>query len=424
MEQHISAAPFCFLFIRLVYSIINQYFTIVISWCYNHGVRQKEFGVKEIRSFKFLTALICASVLFYSDILPAGITAYADDKNDSQGNSSIIIDREIDEDPEDQILESEQPSKKVIRLSAITDADDPLAPINSWFGVKESNTATIKFLKNKKKKRLEYRALAKQKMFGYDTFQGACSSGKYNYYILYNRVKEKCKIIKVRNSDKKVIKVSKPLPLDHGNDITFDSKRKRIICVHYGRHPRRLSIINTKKLTITKSVDVKVPIGLYGASDEFIKSIKGMTGIGYDSWADEFIVSIKGARHYMALSPSFEPLRIIKVPEHDPYMKQGMTVKAGFIIRSFSAYNRTYNQNILFIYDVAGNYVKSVKLGRGYEIESIFFIGKKLYANTYTAYWKAKYKKAKKLVNGKTIKVKVKYYALARDNNILRIKNY
>ena len=380
--------------------------------------------MKEIRLIKFLSALLCASVLFCSGILPADMTAYAADKDDSREKSLAISDKEIDADPDDQVLESEQPSKKVLRLSAITNADDPLAPINSWFGVKENTTANIRFLRNKKDKRYEYRALSKQKMFGYDTFQGSCSSGKYNYYVLYNRVKQKCKIIKVKSSNRKVVKVSKALPLDHGNDITYDPIRKRIVCVHYGNHPRRLSIVDPKKLTIRKSVDVTVPIGLYGASDQFIKSIKGMTGIGYDAAADEYIVSIKGARHYMALSPSFEPLRIIKVPEHDPYMKQGMTVKAGFIIRSFSAYNRTYNQNILFIYDVAGNYVKSVKLGRGYEIESIFFIGKKLYANTYTAYWKAKYKKVKKLVNGKTIKVKVKYYALARDNNILRIKNY
>lgn len=382
--------------------------------------------MKEIGLIKILTALTCASFLFISVIIPgSGTISYSAEKDDSQELSSDIVrDTEIDSDSDIQILENEQPSKKVLRLSAITSADDPLAPINSWIGVKKNTTANIKFLRNKKNKRFEYRSLAKQKMFGYDTFQGSCSSSKYNYFVLYNRIKQKCKIIKVKNSNKKVVKVSKALPLDHGNDITYDPKRKRLICVHYGQHPRRLSVISPKTLTIKKSVDVTAPIGLYGASDEFIKSIKGVTGIGYDASADEYIVSIKGSRHYMALSPSFNALRIIKVPENDPYMKQGMTVKAGFIIRSFSAYNKTYNQNILYVYDVAGNFVKTVKLGRGYEIESIYFIGKKLYANTYTAYRKVKYKKAKKLVNGKTKKVKVRYYALTRDNNLLRIRNY
>lgn len=369
-----------------------------------------------------LRALIVISML--SGIFPTTSFVSADTSTSSQApdpSSSDAIDFDYDEDI--AALDNDiVPKKKRLKLSSA--ADDPQSPLNNWIGVPESNTGTIKFIR-KKGKLLEYRKLSKQKMYGYDTFQGACSTGKNNFYVLYDRVKQKCRIIKVNAKSYKVVKVSKPLPLDHGNDLAYDSRQKRILCIHYGRNPRRISIINPKTLKLVKHVTVPKPDeSIPGASDNFIRSIKGYTGIGYDSVHNEYIVSIQGARHYMALSCHFKPLRVIEVPKLDPYMRQGMTVKSGFIIRSLSPYNRTYNQNILQVFDMAGNFVKTVKLGRGYEIESIYFIGKKLFANTYRSYWKAKYKKVYKLVNGKRKKVKVKYYALRRDNNLIRIRNY
>ena len=55
------------------------------------------------------------------------------------------------------------------------------------------------------------RVAAGEKLFGYDTFQGACSDGTNAYYILYNRTVEKCKIVKVRLKDFKLVKVSSAL---------------------------------------------------------------------------------------------------------------------------------------------------------------------------------------------------------------------
>ena len=372
----------------------------------------------------------CSFYLACSALAAFGETADQTDdmteqNSDYSGNqlTGVSDSVDMDQDPDIEALYNDViPKNKRLKLSS--SEEDPESPINQWFGVKRNNTGTIHFLK-RRGRRLEYRYLAGQKMYRFDTFQGGCCNGKYYFFVLYNRTTQRCRIVKASVKTKKVVKVSGKLKLDHGNDLTYDTRHKRLVCIHYENRPRKISIINPKTLKLRRQVTVPAPsTDIPGASAKFIKSIKGYTGIGYDSDADEFIVSIMGARHYMALSSSFKPLRVIEVPKNDPYVRQGMTVKNGFIIRSFSAYNSTYNQNILYIYDMAGHFVKTLKLGRGYEIESIFFIGKKLYANTYRSYWKAKYKTVRKKINGRRKKVRVRYYVLRRDNNLMRIRNY
>lgn len=364
-----------------------------------------------------------------SELTPLIEEIYAEENNTEEmtGTEDILS---FDAEPSLKLAGEDEAAPEDAEPS---EEDDPESPINNWPGIKESNTSEVAFLRNDKGNKFEYRKLAKQKMFGYDTFQGTCAYGKYSYHILYNRIKEKCKIIKVSLKTNKVVKISKALALDHGNDMTYDPVRKRLVVVHYGSHVRRISCVDPKTLKIISYTDIETPKKrLPGASTAFSKSISGVTGIAYDESRDEFIASIKGARHYLVLNSDFEPQSVIKVPKNDPYVKQGMTVIDGYIIRAFSAYNKTYNQNILYVYDYNGNFVKTVKLGSGYEIESLYFSGDKLYASTYTSYFKKITKTVKKKVkvvkNGKVKKVKKKLkvtkYVLRRDNNVINIAEY
>ncbi len=360
--------------------------------------------------------LLASEIYAESNIIPA---------NDSY---------EIDYDPDDPALNDDaydianKISSSTMKLSATNtdegNADDPQNPVYDWFGVQGNNKGTISFLKSKKGKLYEYRSLSKQKVYGYDTFQGACAHGMYSWHILFNRRNNKCRVIKVSMKTHKVVKVSKVIKLDHGNDMTYDETRDWLLVIHYEPHPKRVTIIDPVTLKVLKVKNLKTPSAkLPGASEKFCKSIKGVTGIGYDAENDEYIMAIMGTRHYLAVdAKTFKITRIIKVPAMAPYVRQGMTVKDGFIIRTYSAYNKKYNQNVLYIYDMAGNLVKTCRLGTGYEIESPFFNGDEMYAGTYRSYLKKKTKKVK--VKGKKKKVKKSYYALQRDDNIISIKNY
>ncbi len=354
----------------------------------------------------------------------AALESISEDQGDASGLR--LYDETGEEVPADQITDGEEGGG----------GEDPQNPVYDWFGTPGDNTGKISFLKNKKKKRYEYRSLAKQKVYGYDTFQGACSHGEFSWHVLFNRRNNRSRVIKVSMKTHKVVKVSKILALDHGNDLTYDEKRNLLVVIHYEKKPMRLTLLDpntlkVKKVKNVKKLTAKVP----GASKSFCKAIKGMTGIGYDADNDEYIVSIMGSDHYMALdAETFKILRVIKISNTPKsikkYVRQGMTVRNGFIIRAYSGSfkYRGYNQNILFVFDSTGNFIKTCKLGTGYEIESVFFDGDKMFASTYRAYLKKKYKKVKITVrkNGKKKKKKVKraYYVLKRDNNIIRIKKY
>ncbi len=303
-----------------------------------------------------------------------------------------------------------------------------------WIGNERSNASRILFLRNKRGKVFEYRELADQEVYGYDTFQGSCKAGKYRYHVLWNRLNNMSRIIKVNHSTNKVEKVSKEYYMAHANDMTYNTKRGVIAIIHGDGDLKGISVFNPKTLKRTKIVEIEIPSKLKGASKKYTASIKGVTGIGYDRKNNRYIASIKGGDDYMTLSPDFVPTSVIQTDSNGTeFVRQGMDVKEGFILRAFSPGSSQYNYNKVVIYDPEGKYVKRVKLGGGYEIESIFFNGKKMYASTYKSYWetvtvKKKVKVKVKTDSGKTRykykKKKVKVEELRRDNNVIRIFKY
>ena len=116
--------------------------------------------------------------------------------------------------------------------------------------------------------KLELRAAAGQYVGGYDTLQGSCTDGTYAYYVLYNRNVEKCKIVKIRLSDNKVIKVSGVLKIHHGNGLTYNPDQNCLVAVHNTVFPLKLSVINPNTLKVKKSLTVKIPSKLDGATKD------------------------------------------------------------------------------------------------------------------------------------------------------------
>ena len=115
-----------------------------------------------------------------------------------------------------------------------------------------------KLIRKNRLKKLELRRAAKQKVPGFDTVQGACYAKGYVYYLLENRnvsySRGRCKIVKMKLSKKKVVRVSAPLKLSHGNDITFDTKRNRIVVAHSTPNPKQISVVDPKTLKVTQTL--------------------------------------------------------------------------------------------------------------------------------------------------------------------------
>ena len=87
---------------------------------------------------------------------------------------------------------------------------------------------------------------------GYSIVQGGCTDGKYAYYLMVSGSTQHGRVLKVRMKDKKVVKRSEVLNTWHGNGMTYDSKRKRLVVIARENRKQEITCIDAKTLKITK----------------------------------------------------------------------------------------------------------------------------------------------------------------------------
>lgn len=313
-----------------------------------------------------------------------------------------------------------------IRAYRVLDGKKYYSDWSSVSSVKKTKKASVARVK-KKKKDFEIRGQAKQALYQYDTVQGSCTDGTYGYYILYNRKVSDCKIAKVKLSNMKVVKVSGVLPVAHGNDMTYNSSKKRLIVVHSTGKAKRLSVVNPQTLKLETSKDVKIPSKLSGASSSDVKGMTAFTGISYNSKRKQYAVLLSKTYNILVLDSEMEPVSLIKTTKKNNYTFQGIDTTDDHILLAQSPKGKN-KYNIISVYDWEGKYISKIQLMKGYEIESLYHVGSKYYASFYRSYNKTYYKTKKKVVKvkgkKKVKKVRVKCKKVMRDNYIYRITGF
>ena len=309
---------------------------------------------------------------------------------------------------------------------------------SAWGPYKSITVSTKKKVtrtKNVKGKELELRAASKQSMYGYDTVQGCCTDGTYSYHVMYNRKKVNCRIVKIRMSDNKIVKISGVLAIHHGNDITYNPQTKRLVVIHLTHAPLRLTEIDPNKLVITRNTDVAIPTSLSGASDKQMAAIKGFSAIAYDSKNRRYIVRIAQSRNFLVLDENMVPERHIHANYNVSFTNQGISCNGDYIICAQSPSKKT-NYCALVIYDWEGNFISQIRLKMLGECESLYLYGNTLYGDTYQSGYRTitiKKKvtvKKKKKVKGKAKTVKVKKTVkktkkvLFRDNHLFKFTSF
>lgn len=300
------------------------------------------------------------------------------------------------------------------------------SPWSAAGNVSKSRTAKATPLK-KKKKVFELRAQAKQKMYQYDTLQGSCTDGTYAYYLMYNRKTVNCKIVKVKRSNLKVAKVSGILDVAHGNDMTYDSHKKRLVIVHStGSDPKKLTSVDPKTLKAVESKHVQIPKKLAGGSIADAAGATAFTGVAYSSGRKQYAVLLSHNYNFVLLDANLDPVRYVKASKKKDYVVQGIDATDDYILVAQSPKTSKQKYNIITVYDWDGNYISRINAKKGYEIESIYHVGSKYYAGFYRSYYKTCYKDVEKtvVVDGKPKKKKekVQYKEYLRDNYVYQIK--
>ena len=246
-------------------------------------------------------------------------------------------------------------------------------------------------------KRFEIRSAAKQKVPGFDTLQGSCYGKGYAYFLLENRTipdtKARCKIVKVKLSNMKVVKVSSALKVGHGNDMTYDTKRGRIVVAHSSPTPKTISTVSPSTLKVTSTYTVEMPAKVPGLSEKSRSLYNGFGLIAYNAAHDKYVVCLRGQKfhHLVILNSNFKPVSFMWLNrakgEMAKQMVQGMDSYGDFIMVAQS-YGYGYSGNNILLYDWNGHYLSKMNLGNTYELESIFHTKDGLYAGMYTSFYK------------------------------------
>ena len=115
--------------------------------------------------------------------------------------------------------------------------------------------------------------------------QGGYTDGKYHYQLFIqkdNASNEENNIVHLVKYDMEkglMMKVSAFLPLNHANDMTYNSKLGVFVVVHNNPHRSWVSYVDPRTLTVTETIDIGMDIYC----------------IGYNEVRDEYAVGISEA---------------------------------------------------------------------------------------------------------------------------------
>ena len=232
----------------------------------------------------------------------------------------------------------------------------------------------------------DLRAAAGQKLYGYDTLQGACANGGFVYYTLFDRKKNKCRIVKAELASLNVVMVSGPLPVYHANNLTFNTRRNLLLATCCQVKGKRVVFIDPQTLTVVTKKNIKLK-----ASKSIPKSVvrkyKGFTAIAYNEKYDCYVGRLRDNNNVIILDGNLKPVRYVKLKgKRTGLLNQGMESVGDYIydVRSFKG-KRKYN--LVTIHDISGAYVGAMEFAYGQapgnELQCIFHDGDRFYAGFY-----------------------------------------
>ena len=268
----------------------------------------------------------------------------------------------------------------MVSMAAMSDEESG----RNWKPPKKKNV-TVKMVRlTRDGKRFELRKAARQTLYKYDTIQGACADNGYIYYTMYNRDVEKCKIVKVRIKGRKVVKVSKALKVQHGNSLTYDTRRDRLVVAHGDGGTWKISLLNPKTLKVTAVKRLKLPKKVSGMPKKVHRQFNGITAIAYNARRDVYVARLKDEHNFLILTNKFKIKRYLKVAGKSDMVCQGLDSYGDYTLEALS-FNKKYRYNLIVIRNWKGKVVSRVKVPRksGLELEEVFHDGDVFYAGFY-----------------------------------------
>ena len=282
---------------------------------------------------------------------------------------------------------------------------------------------------------------------GYAVVQGGCTDGTYAYYLMVSTATQKGRVLKVKISNNQVAARSGILNTWHGNGMTYDSKRKKLVVIAREHRKQEITVIDANTLKITRQGNVKYNNYANAGKDSFNKTHQehsdsfnkthqeqGLAAIAYVPKYDCYIVLQRVYHNLMIFDPdTFEAIGMVRtdITSLYPGTYQAMDADEKYVYLLLSPYDRNgkvqrYNvivaldwnsENLLPVVNASkskdpkyvakpwycnnngsGKPDAAIRLNTPYEAENIYHTTDKLgrehfYLSEYYGHYKGKYYK-------------------------------
>ena len=233
----------------------------------------------------------------------------------------------------------------------------------------------------------DFRKAAGQKLYKYDTLQGACAHDGIAYLTLYNRKVEKCKIVKVRLDTLEVIRVSAPLKIYHANSLTYNTRKNLLLATCCRVKQKRAVFIDPETLKVVSHKDIKLTGKIKNLPASVRRNYTGFTAIAYNAKKNCYVGRLRGDNNVIIFNGNLKPKKYVRLKgKKTSLLNQGMDSAGNYIydVRSFKGRSR---YSMVTVHTMSGQFVGRVRFpyGRfpGLELQCIFHDGMQFYAGIY-----------------------------------------
>lgn len=194
----------------------------------------------------------------------------------------------------------------------------------------------------------------------YNVIQGGCTDGTYAYYSILSKANNCCSIIKYRIDTWEEVARKDNVPIDHGNDMTYNKDLDCLVVCNSAPNKDVVSFVDKDTLTVTKTV--KIPLEIHS--------------ISYNASTKQYVVGISLGFKFAFLDKNFKITKVVNGVKPESTARQGMDSDEKYIYFIYS------DPNIISVYDWNGKHQGFVQLddiAQEFESENIFHIGNSFY---------------------------------------------
>ena len=127
---------------------------------------------------------------------------------------------------------------------------------------------------------------------GYAVTQGAATDGTYDYFLMVSSSTQKGRVLKLFHGSHIFAGAGPVLNIHHGNGMTYDSKRKQLVCVGYDKWRQQLTFIDPNSLKITAQTNLSYPYSISGMKESYKKN--GIAAIAYIPKYNVYVARSRG----------------------------------------------------------------------------------------------------------------------------------